>query len=92
MNNCTSNHALCSLPSETLPSRVIKVGSEHTDPELYVPGNTHGRYTALSHCWGGSQVTKTTTLQSSCGNADLRWNASAILNLSLSYTMDTLIC
>lgn len=63
LSQCRNNHKACSDSSEvTLPTRVISVGSETTLPRLYVPEEgIRGQYAALSHCWGGGVLLKTTT-------------------------------
>jgi hypothetical protein len=58
--NCIANHPLCPAPSCILPTRVIKVGSEHIEPMLHVSRGEQAQYAALSHCWGGSQLLTTT--------------------------------
>ncbi|KAF7940105.1 uncharacterized protein EAE98_000232 [Botrytis deweyae] len=56
MNTCIAEHSESKCPSvedEVLPSRVIDVGSEDANPSLFVANGLRGKYTALSHCWGG---------------------------------------
>ena len=74
LHNCLDNHPeckqeschthwICGMPLTTkLPTRVIDVGSENSEPHLISGANLHGSYAALSHCWG--QCTRTTTTRS----------------------------
>jgi hypothetical protein len=51
-----------SLLKPPLPTRVLFVGSlEHPELRLHVTNGTHGRYLALSHCWGAVLHVKTMT-------------------------------
>ncbi|TGO23034.1 hypothetical protein BPAE_0146g00120 [Botrytis paeoniae] len=64
MNTCIAEHSILKCPSfedKVLPSRVINVGSEDTNPSLLVTNGLRGKYTALSHCWGGQIETILTT-------------------------------
>ena len=55
-------HSICGRPlTSKLPTRVIDVGSENSEPRLISGENLHGSYAALSHCWG--HCTRTTTTQ-----------------------------
>ncbi|KAH7176240.1 heterokaryon incompatibility protein-domain-containing protein [Dactylonectria macrodidyma] len=56
-------HANCNKPTiPVLPTRVISVGDDETAPRLVISGaDQQAHYAALSHCWGGSTPTKTTT-------------------------------
>ncbi|KAK4459174.1 heterokaryon incompatibility protein-domain-containing protein [Cladorrhinum samala] len=59
-----------------LPTRVIDVGSDSTNPRLHVSeAGQRGQYAALSHCWGppGMQplMTTTHTLESHCDGMPL---------------------
>jgi hypothetical protein len=60
VSNCITNHPYCPASSNNLPTRVIRVGSEHIDPVLHISGTDQGRYVTLSHCWGSSQLLTTT--------------------------------
>ncbi|UPK91972.1 hypothetical protein LCI18_002907 [Fusarium solani-melongenae] len=56
-------HANCTKATvPLLPTRVILVGDDEVPPRLVIaePGQ-QAYYAALSHCWGGSTPTKTTT-------------------------------
>lgn len=61
LQDCLANHEKCAVPSENLPTRVIKVGSDHEEPRLCITKNDRATFAALSHCWGGLQVLVTTT-------------------------------
>ncbi|KAK3942878.1 heterokaryon incompatibility protein-domain-containing protein [Diplogelasinospora grovesii] len=74
-DECLHNHPACRVLSRDtidlttdesvfpLPTRLIDVGDESTDPFLVEPKGLRGRYVALSHCWGkdSSGITKTET-------------------------------
>jgi hypothetical protein len=55
IQKCASSHADCQEEDKCpLPTRVIEVGADGIDPRLHISNATqHGRYAALSHCWGG---------------------------------------
>jgi hypothetical protein len=62
---CLSQHSNCIKaedPLPLLPSRVIDVGPAEgsQEPILISTQSQRGRYVALSHRWGGSNITKTT--------------------------------
>ncbi len=50
------------IADETLPTRVVDVGSSETldPPRLVLSHGKSGKYVALSHCWGGDITSKTT--------------------------------
>lgn len=51
--NCIEHHERCPSPGlPSLPTRVVFVGSDDTEPHLYITCGEHARYAALSHCWG----------------------------------------
>ncbi|KAF7912499.1 uncharacterized protein EAF01_001520 [Botrytis porri] len=69
MNTCILEHPESKCPSfedEVLPSRVIDVGLENTNPSLLMTHGFRGKYIALSHCWGGriETILKTSNLKS----------------------------
>ncbi|KAF2724024.1 HET-domain-containing protein [Polychaeton citri CBS 116435] len=50
------------LTEVELPTRVICVGNDSTDPHLYEPSShTKGTYAALSYCWGNCYTFTNTT-------------------------------
>ena len=56
-------HSGAGSPSSTdpeLPTRVLDVSSPSGHPFLFVSNGARGKYTALSHCWGGRQLNTTT--------------------------------
>ncbi|KAJ4395255.1 hypothetical protein N0V85_006621 [Neurospora sp. IMI 360204] len=63
LKTCVTHHPGCPGMEETLlPRRVIHIGASHTDICLVEHNSpTLGRYTCLSHCWGGAQPLTTTT-------------------------------
>ncbi|THV49914.1 hypothetical protein BGAL_0173g00100 [Botrytis galanthina] len=64
MNTCIVEHSQTKCPSfedKVLPSRVIDVGLEDTNPSLFVTNGLRGKWIALSHCWGGQIETILTT-------------------------------
>ncbi|KAF7874594.1 uncharacterized protein EAF02_008571 [Botrytis sinoallii] len=64
MNTCIVEHSESKCPSfedKVLPSRVIDVGLEDTNPSLFVTNGLGGKWIALSHCWGGRIETVLTT-------------------------------
>ncbi|KAF5876420.1 putative heterokaryon incompatibility protein [Botrytis fragariae] len=64
VNTCIVEHSKSKCPSfedKLLPSRVINVGLENTNPSLVLTDGVRGKYVALSHCWGGHIETILTT-------------------------------
>lgn len=61
LNYCVKSHPQCQPPSDAcLPTRVIDVGGQGTNPRLYLSHKERQSYAALSHCWGSSQLLTTT--------------------------------
>ncbi|KAF5707949.1 flavin-containing protein [Fusarium mundagurra] len=63
IRKCINDHEKCKAVSEDrpFPTRVVAVGDEDTEPHLFKPSpDDHGRYIALSHCWGDVMPLKTT--------------------------------
>ncbi|RYC59838.1 hypothetical protein CHU98_g6364 [Xylaria longipes] len=57
LENCQVHHSTCSEGKDAnpvLPSRVIDVGNEITDPRLHVSNGERAPYLALSYFWGVS--------------------------------------
>ncbi|KAI0966028.1 heterokaryon incompatibility protein-domain-containing protein [Xylaria arbuscula] len=67
IRECAQRHTLCNNRQSTpLPNRVLDVGdSDCSQVRLYGTENEPVKYMCLSHCWGATQVIKTTaaTLQ-----------------------------
>jgi len=61
LDDCVDNHTTCRNISQKIPTRVIKVGSEGSNPVLYATEHESSPYAALSHCWGSSDILRTTT-------------------------------
>jgi hypothetical protein len=62
LDDCIKNHSECASSDSQLPRRVLDVGTSASDPiRLYLPAQEHGRYTALSHCWGKDGLTQVRT-------------------------------
>ncbi|KAK5171035.1 uncharacterized protein LTR77_004179 [Saxophila tyrrhenica] len=62
LEECVQTHEPCTWkPQPALPTRVIDVGASNTsdEPRLLVTLGKHGRYLALSYCWGRSQTLTT---------------------------------
>lgn len=61
LRTCQQNHPECTKRRTELPSRVIDVG-DRPGEELSLCVTKHGSapYIALSHCWGGPELPKTT--------------------------------
>ncbi|KAH7133902.1 heterokaryon incompatibility protein-domain-containing protein [Dactylonectria macrodidyma] len=60
--NAKGKHTNCTMVRNTeLPTRVVRVGDQGATPRLVNGLGLRARYVALSHCWGGSTPTKTTT-------------------------------
>ncbi|KAF5599869.1 flavin-containing protein [Fusarium pseudoanthophilum] len=63
IRDCINDHGNCKVVSEDrpFPTRVVAVGSEDTEPHLFIPRpDDRGRYIALSHCWGDVMPLRTT--------------------------------
>ncbi|KAF2191802.1 HET-domain-containing protein, partial [Zopfia rhizophila CBS 207.26] len=54
-NRCWTEDRMCRARESTLPTRVVYVGNESREPYLYETSREEALYTALSHCWGGTQ-------------------------------------
>ena len=57
LKECLANHERCTSLShqvQSLPTRVLNVGSQSQNPILYEPReiNRHAEWVALSYCWG----------------------------------------
>ena len=56
LHECLKDHKKCrelSSGQKRLPSRVIDVGTDSTNPRVKTTGAETGRWAALSYCWGG---------------------------------------
>lgn len=62
IKECTGSHeTTCLGISETsLPTRVLDIGRTPHDIRLVETNGSVGKYTCLSHCWGGKQPLTTT--------------------------------
>jgi hypothetical protein len=75
IRRCSEEHQLClqSSPSP-LPKRVVEI--DGTAIKLIETDNMHGRYIALSHCWGDSRPDCTTTLSTLVRNkSEIPWQS-----------------
>ncbi|KAF1999416.1 HET-domain-containing protein [Amniculicola lignicola CBS 123094] len=61
LDDCNKSHSKCVNGLTTLPTRVIRVGSDTTSPSLHISNSEVGKYIALSHCWGKGVTVTTTT-------------------------------
>ncbi|KAE8450587.1 hypothetical protein EG329_005931 [Mollisiaceae sp. DMI_Dod_QoI] len=60
LHDCVEKHEKCARrPSPLLPTRVIDVTADGSDPLLYITNGRSGNYVALSYCWGKDQTCKT---------------------------------
>ena len=60
LRDCEENHEMCRTTNSKLPSRVILIqGPENV--KLYESKEEAESYVCLSHCWGKSNIAKTTT-------------------------------
>ncbi|KAI1077774.1 hypothetical protein F5B20DRAFT_252721 [Whalleya microplaca] len=63
LENCKYYHSTCSEAKDedpVLPTRVIDVGNETSQPFLYEGNGKRAPYLSLSYCWGHSNNFKTT--------------------------------
>ncbi|PMD34563.1 HET-domain-containing protein [Hyaloscypha variabilis F] len=61
LEKCTT-HTYCGPAQRTpLPTRVLDIGTNNNDIKLYETENESDYYIALSHCWGDSRTTTTTS-------------------------------
>ena len=68
IERCTTSHPRCQLDISgayvlhppKLPTRVIDVTSHEKDVSLFVSSGGNANYIALSHCWGGASLIRTT--------------------------------
>ena len=64
LTNCVESHKHCQRPKfSKLPTRVIDVGggTPPREPFIFESQGQHGRYVALSHCWGKARRLTATT-------------------------------
>jgi hypothetical protein len=67
IKRCQQNHKSCntaSSPIKSLPTRVIDIGHENQNLQLYIPvedGTTRTRYLTLSYYWGAGNASARTT-------------------------------
>ena len=64
LDHCRLNHQDCpkeELKPTPLPTRVLDVKEDGSDPSLFITNSRMGQYLALSHCWGTSKSLVTTT-------------------------------
>ncbi|KAL0465131.1 heterokaryon incompatibility protein domain-containing protein [Neurospora intermedia] len=76
LETCVTDHPNCPGTEDTLlPRRVIHIGANYTDIRLVEHSSpTLGRYTCLSHCWGGAQPLTTTTHNIAQHLEQIEWN------------------
>lgn len=74
---CTQDHAMCRLEKTLLPTRVVDLGTvgDSRLRLLETHGSRFGQYAALSYCWGGDQLLKTTF-----GNIDYMTSGRLLLS------------
>ncbi|KAH7327167.1 heterokaryon incompatibility protein-domain-containing protein [Rhexocercosporidium sp. MPI-PUGE-AT-0058] len=75
---CLSGHQSCQTAKTSLPTRVLDVDLHGTqDVKLYEPRAVEetGRYIALSHCWGGHEIIKTTSANLTIMKKNINWDA-----------------
>lgn len=63
LEDCVQNHPACSHEQKFLPTRLIKICStSHGKPLVHLEESPEvgARYVALSYCWGGEQLIRTT--------------------------------
>lgn len=77
LHNCLENHEKChNTKASTLPSRVIDIGDDsfNRDIRLVSTGGSTGVYTALSHCWGKTQIITSTRSSRSQWEKNVPWD------------------
>lgn len=81
LDNCLhqrGEHGRCEQVTEhTTPTRLLSIKrgrSAPYDAAIWIP-DRHVQYAALSYCWGGDQVHKTTSARLASGNMNLDWYA-----------------
>ncbi|KAH7379748.1 heterokaryon incompatibility protein-domain-containing protein [Cadophora sp. MPI-SDFR-AT-0126] len=75
---CLSGHQSCKAVKTPLPTRVIDVELHATqDVKVHEPRALEGtgRYIALSHCWGGHEIIKTTSSNLIAMKKNIKWDA-----------------
>lgn len=79
---CDQNHPGCKSLNPRLPTRVLNVcaGEDHNGTTLEETTEAHGKYAALSHCWG-RETPATTTI----ANLDDRKVDISIADLPLTF-------
>jgi Heterokaryon incompatibility protein (HET) len=76
-NETHSDHGMACNADNELPTRVLDVGDveNQIQPRLYRPKKDEkGRYIALSHCWGESQLISTKTASIEAHYEAIKWN------------------
>lgn len=78
LQSCLISHEKCkSYAAAPLPKRIISLNGDKI--KLMETGDLHGRYVALSHCWGKSQPFKTTEANIEQMKADIAWESLSIV-------------
>jgi Heterokaryon incompatibility protein (HET) len=52
VEECVESHKSCRVESPLLPTRVVHVGSDDSEPRVFLSNGQSARYTTLSHSWG----------------------------------------
>lgn len=75
VDECMNKHTGCvRLEPSELPTRIIKIDGP-VDVKLHVSGSEVAPYVCLSHCWGTSNMMKTTTQTLDRYQAGITWAA-----------------
>jgi hypothetical protein len=83
LDDCIKNHSECASPNSQLPTRVLDIGTSTLDPvRLYLTTQEHGRYIALSHCWGTDGLNQVRTTRN---NIDCRIQSIAKEEFPLNF-------
>jgi hypothetical protein len=83
LGTCLHFHEECANPNSCLPSRVLDIGASPLDPiRLYITAKEHGRYIALSHCWGKGGLTQARTTRK---NIDCRTRSISEEELPMNF-------
>ncbi|KAH9203772.1 heterokaryon incompatibility protein-domain-containing protein [Leptodontidium sp. 2 PMI_412] len=76
IKDCDESHSCKgSKLLSSLPKRVVDVGSDNTQPQLYESAGEKARYACLSHCWGRTQIIRTLTSNLESHKKSIPWSS-----------------
>jgi len=102
LDDCIKNHEKCSQNSPAyLPKRLIEISLDGPSIRLIEPYKIVAPYAALSHCWGGKQVSTKTSSNLQLKQTSIDWKTMPLVfqdaitmtrNLGLKYLWIDCLC